>query len=231
LAQGLYCECQSCYKFVGRPSWIRRRVQLWRDLKECRVNCSHSETCWRDVPFSSVDERLIRRLWRVGKNKHVKGFSKWGYVFAGYGKTLAKNASETFFKTVGAFPNCCERCFIDFLKEFSRINLRQVLEGDELWRMMFLDLKVLGGFDTVYNRDDPFEAYEKDFCTESDQVLSEEMKWWIDNTINKIEFVPVGYTFEEFVSFRDAWALPGASVQGTRKKVMFKRGDERNLFL
>jgi hypothetical protein len=175
--------------------------------------------------MSEKDEVLIRRLW---KGVRIKGFDcskKWGYVMAGYARSLPRDVFGIFVETVRCLPDACEECHINNLKELSRMSLERVLERDELWRMCLLDLKVLGGFDTVLNRKDPFEEYQKDYGTESEQKFDERLKFWIDDTLDKIDYVAVDFSFEDFVSFRDGWAMPGASVQGTAKKVQVVGSD------
>lgn len=131
-----------------------------KNLCRCKSNChlddaESSPSSWRDIPMSDQDERLIRRLWRSPGLKGLKGSTKWGYVFGGYVRSLPPSSGKLFREVLRRFPDMCEACFIEYLKDFSRRNLLHVLENDERWRVIFLDLKVLGGFDTVLNRLDP----------------------------------------------------------------------------
>jgi hypothetical protein len=169
---------------------------------------------WEDVLFSDVDVKLVRRLW---KSKGC-GERKWMTIFRGYSDALG-SGRQLFDYAVSLFPKCGEREFIDFLKEFSRVCLRELLSCKALWLLPFLDLKVLGGFDTVYNRDEPFASYKKDYGVKSKQILSKRLRYWIRDTVNKLEIKRVGYSFEDYISFRDAWAVGGSSVQGTAKYV------------
>jgi hypothetical protein len=175
--------------------------------------------------MSEKDVRLIRRLWRAPKLPGLEKCSKWGYVMGGYIRTLTKQINKLFYSFVGWIPDMCETCLISYLKEVSRLSLELVLEQNQRWLLPFLDLKVLGGFDTEVNRQDPFAEYKKDYGTEVEPPSSR-VEYWIDDTISKIGIKQVDYEFEEFVSFRDAWALPGASVQGTAKKVQIVGSDK-----
>jgi hypothetical protein len=100
-----------------------------------------------------------------------------------------------------------------------------VLDGF-LWLRYFLDLKVLGGYDTTLNREDPFAEYRSTFGKRPHKEVPEDLKFWIEDTVSKIGIDSVGFSFRDFVSFRDAWALPGVSVQGKAKKVTFVGSDK-----
>jgi hypothetical protein len=93
----------------------------------------------------------------------------------------------------------------------------------------FLDWKVLGGYDTSANRGD-VEDSVKVFYERRSQLFDERLRFWIDDTINKIATRPVGYSFEDFVSFRDAWCTSGSAVGGKAKKMSYRvKGDVRKV--
>jgi hypothetical protein len=229
--------------FLGELSWCQGTLEshacLYSDIckidRLCSCDCVGEDgakrTNWRDLPFTTKDEGLIRRLWKVPRLRGLKPGTKWGYAFGAYLRTVPKEVHALVISAYRWLPDCCEECFIDVLKELSRVSLERVLHNDERWRLYLLDLKVLGGFDTVLNRQDPFESYDEDYGTKSSQELDDRLKFWIDDTIGKIGVDMVDFDFEEFVSFRDAWALPGASIQGTAKKaqIVDSKGGRRSI--
>jgi len=203
------------------PHWYWEMRQC---VRRCAVVNPSYEVSWRKLAMSDKDERLIRRLWKAVRGWKLSGSSKWGYVFSGYVRTLTSTQARLFKAVMDWIPDTCEETFIDTLKAISRECLEGVLERGEIWRSIFLDLKVLGGFDTVNNRKSPFDTYKQEYGTEKAGEEDERLKFWIRDTIKRIGVRNVPYSFDEFVSFRDAWALPGASVQGTAKKVVIGVG-------
>jgi hypothetical protein len=174
-----------------------------------------------DIDFSKKDEGLSRKLWKGAKQLGLKVGSKWGYVFSGYYRSLKPREQIDFRYLVSRFPRACETCFIAYLKQLSINAMSMLLEYKYMWLIYFLDMHVLGGFDTDINRQNPFEAYPEDFGVVRAPDVPERIQFWIKDTIDRIGIGHIGYSLEDFVSFRDAYALPGASVQGTAKKVSF----------
>jgi hypothetical protein len=177
-----------------------------------------------------MDESLVRRFWR--NDRKFGKANKWSYIFSGYKKCLPAAEARDFTLFVKEISrNLCERCLIDRLKEVTTAAMRSILDTGFLWPRYFLDLKVLGGFDTVLNRDEPFAEYPEIFGEQPQRDFPDRLKYWIDETIARIEIRSVAYSFSDFVSFRDGWALSGASVQGTKKKVTFVDEDGKKASL
>jgi hypothetical protein len=185
-------------------------------------SCGCGGVGWCELIFSKKDLGLIRRFWRNDRSLGLAGNSKWGYLFSGYYRTLPNRLKKLFRILIKSIPrSLCERMLIDWLKEFSTNIMEFLIEYEMIELRYFLDLKVLGGFDTILNRDDPFEDYRHDYGPRKQGDVPERLQFWILDTIRKIQLRPQTFEFKDFVSFRDAWALPGASVQGSSKKVDF----------
>lgn len=196
-------------------------------VAKCGVSCSCKRDKWWELGFSEKDEMLSRKLWKGLRLGFSKG-SKWSYILSGYVRSLPLLDRKLFMRFIENLPReLCEECFIEYLKEVSRKALELLLEESQMWLIYYLDLKVLGGFDTELNRKNPFEDYEKDYGTEVVKEVPDLIKKWIDDTVSKIGIKEVDFSFDEFVSFRDGWSLPGASVQGTAKRVVFKSSKKK----
>jgi hypothetical protein len=181
--------------------------------------CSHPLKL-QDLDFSKLDDTLCRRFWKMNKNYRKFG-RKWCYLFSAYTNMLPLCQRSFFTRNIlNVNSDCCESCWISRLKDISNVCLQGVLYDFRLEYKIFLDLKVLGGYDTACNRESP-PPYREVFGITSDQSLTDRLKFWIDDTVNKISTKQVGYSFDEFVSFRDAWATTGAAVGGKAKKVEF----------
>jgi hypothetical protein len=164
-----------------------------------------------EVCFSKKDNGLVRRFWKSEK-RMGPGDSKWAYIFSGYCRSIPQTERRLFRDFVRDIPrNICERCLIEGLKDVTSLCMPYVLDGF-LWLRYFLDLKVLGGYDTTLNREDPFAEYRSTFGKRPHKEVPEDLKFWIEDTVSKIGIDSVGFSFRDFVSFRDAWALPGVSV-------------------
>ncbi len=90
----------------------------------------------------------------------------------------------------------CESCLIDYLKEVSMRTLQSLMIGFDSSLLKLLRLKVLGGYDTVLNRIDPFNSYNDDFGTPKSGGLNclkvlygcpVSGKRWHDDVVSKIK--------------------------------------------
>mmetsp|Transcript_3510 Transcript_3510/g.3902 ORF Transcript_3510/g.3902 Transcript_3510/m.3902 type:complete len:399 (+) Transcript_3510:3291-4487(+) len=202
-------------------------------LSMCRVRTlelgenkkREKDSSWRDLEMSKKDLSLVRRLWKTPRIRGLRADTKWGYIFGGYLRSVPTEMFGLMLSLFRWLPDCSARELIEILKEVNRVSLEKLLVEDQRWRIYLLDLKVLGGFDTELTRDNPFEDYPVDYGTVSNQEMDVDLLKWIDDTVDRIGIKQVKYDFKEFVSFRDAWALPGASVQGTAKKLQVVGSD------
>lgn len=195
------------------------------------VVCCHSECFVSDICFSDLDETLAKNL--IARDRTVRHVfkhlgAKWGRILSQYARVLPATVRPKYYSMVGQLPGrVCESCFISVLKEVGRLNLQRIVARGIDDSIYFLDLHVLGGYDTTLNRQDPMLTLKEEFCVPSTHPLSSKMKKWIRDTIDMISFKNVNVSFDQYVRFRDRWCNPGASTLGraTKLRVHTKRGD------
>lgn len=190
------------------------------------VVCCHSECFVCDLSFSDVDLMLLKDL--VSRNRSIRSAfkhlgAKWGVILSKYHTVLPATVKPKYLKMIAQLRgDMCETCFISVLKEVGRLNLQRMIQRGVDDALYFLDLHVLGGYDTTLNRVDPMSTLREEFCVSKNVDLSPRMKYWIRDTIDKISFKNVGVSFKQFVRFRDAWCNPGASTLGNSAKIAVK---------
>jgi len=103
-----------------------------------------------------------------------------------------------------------------------------ILQGHGVWSYM-ADLKVLGGYDCAPNRADVFEEMKDKILDQDGRKLlwTKRMEKKLDAAVLDIDFRAPGdqITFGQFMEFRDAWGLAGASTEGTPVKIAMCRPD------
>lgn len=189
-----------------------------------KTECDCEDYPIKHLAFTKKDLSLLRTYGR-SRSDYKKYFgTKWGYVLGVYRSVLPLHVRKFFDKWIFKMPNgICERCFIDALKNLSQQCLKRVVEYSRFELRYFLDLKVLGGYDTVLNRDDAFNNYANDY---GKHKVGADIYKYIDKYVDKISFGKIPYSFRDFVSFRDAWSAGGVATSGKACKLIFKKGND-----
>jgi hypothetical protein len=179
--------------------------------------------------MSKVDEGNWRGLVSMGKplSRLRRYGPKWGIILTRYLLFLQPHHASVVNKVLveADLGDTCEECFIDALKQLTVEASQRVLYRGEYKYTPLMDMKVLGGYDTILNRQSPFSSYPEYFGTyrPAGAELAGLAKY-LKEAVAKIAFRPLHYSFADYVSFRDAWATQGASVSGTPKIVQVKEG-------
>nr|WMI51970.1 RNA-dependent RNA polymerase [Phytophthora dsRNA virus 1] len=185
--------------------------------------CHHKNDGIRCLEFSERDLPLRRKTMRWTKSRFASLGPKWGSLLTAYCRHLPAYFCGSFERVMNGFPcDCCESCLLQRFKELSRVCLEDMIRRGVDDRVYFLDLGCLGGYDTVENRKDPMETVRTEFGSGS-PVLPDSFYRKIDETIDLITVKQPPCSFSEFVSFRDAWANPGASTMGKPAKIEVSR--------
>ena len=186
-----------------------------------------------DVDMSDLDNILWRGGGLKGVRRAFRAFGpKWGKTFQTYFNLVPKQHRPSCARVlmqplsgnVTQFRSLCESCGIDFLKEISVRATRCSIALGPGWWLYLCDIHVLGGYDTCLNRVDVLEGYEKVAGVSSGCADNGLLRRFIDSTIAMIGHRSPRdqVSFEQFIEFRDAWALPGASTLGKPSELLVK---------
>nr|UXL82819.1 RNA-dependent RNA polymerase [Conidiobolus chlamydosporus totivirus 2] len=190
--------------------------------------CTHTVDLLSNLCLSELDQSLMKQFLR-GSRKMAKLLPrrllgpKWTRILSSYMTTLPKSVIRDFcrlFESLDRSP--CEACFIDSLKELSVACLSRIMEFGVSELLYFLDLSNMGGFDTIYNRVDPLSTLFSEFGQEKKEPISLEFLNNIEKTISLIATKRVSNSFEQYVHFRDSWAVGGVSNMGEPAELEFQ---------
>ncbi|QJS39952.1 CP-RdRp fusion protein [Phytophthora cactorum RNA virus 1] len=205
--------------------WVRLGVFVETFVSACVCNGDRIGL----VRLSDADRPLCRPLvpWGINiRRDYLKLGEKWGKAFTLYRRHLPTLVRFRLDLVVQKLPtNICETCLIDCLKIVSRCCLEEIIATGVSDNLYLLDLQVLGGYDTEPNRVDPLDSLREEFCVPaaSEGSMPERLKFWVDDTLDKISYCGVKESFPQFVAFRDAWANPGASTYGHSAKISISK--------
>jgi len=178
-------------------------------------------------------------LWRDRKNpmhrartsKFMKNSfgPKWGKILSHFSGFLPDGVFNRIRAILLRFTACCETCWIKNLKALSARAIKlNILQGHGVWSYM-ADLKVLGGYDCAPNRVDVFEEMKDKILDQDGRTLlwTRRMEKKLDAAVADINFRAHSdqISFGQFMEFRDAWGLSGASTEGTPIKIAMCKTD------
>jgi len=186
------------------------------------------------VGFSPFD----LQIWRGGRSlggtpKLFRWFAhlgdKWGRAIALYFKRVPSAAVPPCLQVLRHAGSLDEGQFVAFLKGVSVICAARNLSHGQGWWTYLCDLHVLGGYDTCLNRTDVLSGYDRVAGAARPSILCPRLVELISETVRLISVSSSpAPSFEEFVEFRDAWALPGACTIGSPAKLLV-RGQPRRV--
>jgi len=189
-------------------------TKQWENCDCKSNNIQHMEMS----PSDSTNWLNVKRFKTIPKSYRHRFGAKWGKILFTYSTLLEPMNSHLFILLLSANhkQNCCESCFIQHLKAISLVSLRLNIEMGPGWWSFFSDMHILGGYDTVLNRVDVLANY----ASTCQAIRGCDSKWLRDNISNTVTKIggtgsSKQNTFEQFIRFRDNWALPGASTAGT----------------
>lgn len=195
------------------------------------AKCSHgSHLC--GLQMSDLD----RQLWR-GSSKRLGGARtlrpefkpfgpKWGRVLQTYMRRVPPEAQSVIAAELVPLKECCEACWLDRLSLVSQAATRRSIDQGFGWFSYLCDLKVLGGYDTALNRVDIMDDFVKAATRAPLGNDTPKMREYIQEAVDKLgtRHVSQQVTFEQFVEFRDEYALAGASTHGAGLVLEIRKG-------
>lgn len=174
-----------------------------------------------EIELSDVDVKLWRGGRSVGVSSRGKAeFAmfgrKWGGALCAFLQRIPPEAKAQCFEVLAGADTVSETRFIAYLKGVSVLASRRNLSSGPGWWTFLCDLHVLGGYDTVLNRVDVLRDYHLVAGSARPSILDARLKSLIRSTVRLLRFDPgKAIGFDDFIRFRDAWALPGACTHGT----------------
>lgn len=199
-------------------------------LKNFSYFSSPSETnrLLKDIDLSDVDKRLLQVPNYKIKMFYPKLGPKYSYIYSFVRSMYPPKMQIGLDNVLRLFTmNCTEKDFLNLIKDFGTYLLEKIINDKyDLYLYYFVELHYVAGYDTYHHRSynmyddcEPFFKYRK-FPREYSEIY----KKMIRDTIDKIVVRPAKYArFDDWVKYRDNWAIMGSSNIG-RKLIIETKG-------
>lgn len=185
-----------------------------------------------DEQLLLADFNLIKGEKHLNKNIFIKWLgNKWGRAFYLY----SLNLTGTTLYLLKYISYCAyiyslnEVLFIEYLKLIGQNALKLASNGD-LKFLYFINLEVLGGYDTVNNRVNVIKEqfYKVNKVPESAYTLTHELESEISKIISKIVIKNEKnhQTFAEFIAYRDNWSIGSSCSDGKPLEILDARNGQ-----
>lgn len=203
--------------------------QLNSNSNKTNLSIQLQELSAADEQLFLADFNLIKGEKQLNKNIFIKWLGKkWGRAFYLY----SLNLSGTTLYLLKYISYCAymykltEVLFIEYLKLIGQNALRLSADGD-LKFLYFINLEVLGGYDTVNNRVNVLKEqfYKVNKIPETAYKLTSELKSEISKVISKIVIKNETnhQTFAEFIAYRDNWSIGSSCSDGKPLEILDAR--------
>lgn len=178
----------------------------------------------KDIDLSEVDSRLLQNKdFKFEKFYNYLG-PKYNYIFSYVRSVYPDKMKIGLDNVMRSFNNnYTEKDFLNLIKDFGTYLLEKIINhSDDLYLYYFVELHYVAGYDTYHHRSynmytdcEPFfkrRIFPKD-------IKSIYMKN-IRETIDKIRFrYAPNARFDDWVKFRDNWAIMGSSNIGKKIEI------------
>lgn len=192
---------------------------------------SETNRLLKDIDLSDVDKRLLQVPKYKVKQYYSKLGPKYSYIYSFVRSMYPSKMQIGLDNVIRLFTmECTEKDFLNLIKDFGTYLLEKIInEKYDLYLYYFVELHYVAGYDTYHHRSydmyadcDPFFKNRK-FPREYSEIY----KRMIRETIDKIQVRPAQYArFDDWVKYRDNWAIMGSSNIGKKLIIETKGFDD-----